>query len=239
MKITRHTVLITGGATGIGFALAEKFHAHGDHVILVGRTESALANAAKDLPGAEFVVADVANAQDRERLVRLHPGVSVLVNNAGIRIETPFDQVSDADLTRELEVNFLAPVLLARAYLPLLQQHAGAAIVNVSSGVALWPREAAAMYCASKAALHSFSKSLRWQLEASGVRVFEILPPMVATAMAGGRSNDAISPARLADEFWDGFQSGRFEMLIGKVKLLHWLRRVSPALTDRKMRVQR
>ena len=110
MKITRHTVLITGGATGIGFALAEKFHAHGDHVILVGRTESALANAAKDLPGAEFVVADVANAQDRERLVRLHPGVSVLVNNAGIRIETPFDQVSDADLTREIEVNFLSPV---------------------------------------------------------------------------------------------------------------------------------
>lgn len=239
MKSTRHTVLITGGATGIGFALAAKFHAHGDHVILVGRTESALANAVKALPGAEFVVADVANAQDRDRLVRMHPGVTVLINNAGIRVVTPFDQASESELTRELEVNFLAPVLLARAYLPLLEQHAEAAIVNVTSGVALWPRETAAMYCASKAALHSFSKSLRWQLEARGVRVFEVLPPMVATAMAGGRDQDAISPARLADEFWDGFQSDRFEMPIGKVKLLHWLRRLSPSLTDRQMRVQR
>lgn len=236
MKSTQHTVLITGGATGIGFALAEKFHAHGNRVILVGRTESALAHAASALPGAEFVVADVANAQDRERLVRLHPGVTVLINNAGIRVETPFDQVLADDLAHELDINFLAPILLSKAYLPLLKQHSEAAIVNVSSGVALWPREVAAMYCASKAALHSFSKSLRWQLEGSSVRVFEILPPMVATAMASGRGKGKITPAQLADEFWEKFQSDRFEMLIGKTKLLHWLRRISPAVTDKQMR---
>ena len=238
MRSTQHTALITGGATGIGFALAEKFHAHGNRVILVGRTESALARAASALPGAEFVVADVAEAQDRERLVRLHPGVTVLINNAGIRVETPFDQVSADDLARELDVNFLAPALLAQAFLPFLKQHQEAAIVNVSSGLALWPREVAAMYCASKAALHSFSKSLRWQLQGTNLRVFEVLPPVVETSMTRGRGKGKISPAQLADEFWSDFQAEHFEMLIGKTKLLHWLRRLSPGLTDRVMRVQ-
>lgn len=238
MRTTQHTVLVTGGATGIGLALAERFHRHGNRVVLVGRTESALASAASTMPGAEFMVADVAKAHDRMRLVQAYPRVSVLVNNAAVRFETPFDQASAAELAHELEVNFLAPVLLCGAYLPLLEQHSEAAIVNVTSGLALWPREVAAMYCASKAALHSFSKSLRWQLQGTNVRVFEVLPPVVETSMTRGRGKGKISPAQLADEFWADFQADRFEMLIGKTKLLHWLRRLSPALTDRIMRVQ-
>lgn len=238
MKAMQHTVLVTGGATGIGFALARKFHSAGHRIVLVGRTESALAKAASALPGAVFFTGDVSSAQARARLVLRHPDVSVLVNNAAIRIETPFSEVSESSLQHELDVNFLAPILLSRAYLPLMVKRPSAAIVNVSSGLALWPREVAAMYCASKAALHSFSKSLRWQLEGTSVRVFEILPPVVETSMTAGRGKGKISADQLADEFWKDFHSAHYEMLIGKTKILHLLRRLSPALTDRIMRVQ-
>ncbi len=240
MKYTQHTVLVTGGATGIGFALAEKFHCAGNRVVLVGRTEAALAKAIDALPGAELLVGDISSAPDRLRLVQRYPNVSVLINNAAIRIETPFAEISDAELQHELDVNFLAPLFLTRAYLPLMKRHPAAAIVNVTSGLALWPREVAAMYGASKAALHSFSKSLRWQLEGTSVRVFEVLPPMVETSMTAGRGRreGKITAAQLADEFWRDFQSDHYEMLIGQTKILHWLRRLSPALTDRIMRVQ-
>ncbi len=238
MRHTQHTVLVTGGATGIGFALAEKFHSAGNRVVLAGRTQAALEQAVGELPGAEFLVADIANARDRERLVQRYPDISVLINNAAIRSETVFGESSEAALQHELDVNFLAPLFLTRSYLPLMQKLPCAAIINVSSGLALWPREVAAMYCASKAALHSFSKSLRWQLAGTSVRVFEVLPPMVETSMTAGRGKGMISAAQLADEFWREFQADHYEILIGKTKILHWLRRLSPTLTDRIMRVQ-
>jgi len=92
------------------------------------------------------------------------------------------------------------------------------------------------MYCASKAALHSFSKTLRWQLEDTSVRVFEVLPPLVDTAMTSGRGKGKISAAQLAEEFWRGFQSEKFEMLIGKTQLLSIINRLFPSVADKIMR---
>jgi len=236
MKTSNNTVLITGGATGIGFALAEKFHAAGNCVIVVGRNEAALSNAAAALPGITTRVADISVSADREKLVAEFSNVSILVNNAGIQNNTPLSEFSPADIEHELNINFLAPALLCRAFLPHLLKQNGAAIVNVSSGLALVPKQAAAIYCASKAALHSFSKTLRWQLEGTSVNVFEILPPLVDTAMTSGRGKGKISPAQLAEEFWQGFQSDKLEMLIGKTKLLSIINRLLPSVAERIMR---
>jgi len=236
MKTTQQTVLVTGGASGIGFALAQKFHQAGNRVILVGRSQVTLLAACKVLPGAELCVADVSIAADRARLVNLYPQVTILVNNAGIQFNGPLADASEANIEQELTVNFLAPVLLAKAFIPLLSKHQAAAIINVSSGLALVPKEDAPIYCASKAALHSFCKTLRWQLEATPIRVFEVLPPLVETAMTAGRGKGKITPAQLADEFWEGFQRDRMEMLIGKAKLLAWVNRLAPRLAEKILR---
>jgi uncharacterized oxidoreductase len=162
--------------------------------------------------------------------------IHVLVNNAGMQISTPIAQNTPELIAHELQVNFLAPVLLSRAYLPLLIKQPCAAIINVSSGLALVPKEASSMYCASKAALHSFSKTLRWQLESTSVRVFEVLPPLVDTAMTTGRGKGKISADQLVQEFWTGFINDRYEMRIGKTKLLSWINRLSPVLAEKIMR---
>ncbi len=235
MRTIGHTVLITGGATGIGFALAEKFHRAGNAIILVGRTQAALDQAAQKLPHAKTFACDVTQAEDRARLVQAHPDVSVLVNNAGVRFAASFAACTEADLLSEIQVNLLAPILLAQAYLPHLKRQASAAIINVTSGAALVPREVAAMYSATKTALHSYTKSMRWQLENDDIRVFEVMPPVVRTAMTAFQksSNPMLTPERLADEFWAGFQADKFEMHIGNIKLLYWLRRLSPAFAHR------
>ncbi len=236
MKTTGHVVLITGGATGIGFALAEKFHAAGNRVILVGRTQTTLSQAAAALPGAITRVADIARASDRARLAAEFPEVTLLVNNAGIQVNAPLLALAAEQIEHEHHVNFMAQVLLCRAFLPQLVRCESAAIVNVTSGLALVPKQVAAMYCASKAALHSFSKTLRWQLEDSSVKVFEVLPPLVETAMTSGRGTGKITAAQLAEEFWIGFKHDRFEMLIGKTKLLAVINRLAPAIAEKMLR---
>ncbi len=236
MQSTQQTVLITCGATGIGCALARKFHQAGNQVILVGRSAAALATASTALPGAQTCVADVSSAQDRARLASDFPQVTVLVNNAGIQFNGPISELGEATIEQELTVNFLAPVLLAKAFIPVLCKHPQAAIINVSSGLALVPNEIAAIYCASKAALHSFSKTLRWQLESTPVRVFEVLPPLVETAMTAGRGKGKITPQQLAEEFWDGYRNDQWEMFIGKAKLLRWVNRLAPKLAEKILR---
>jgi len=236
MNPSGHTVLITGGATGIGFALAKKFHAAGNRVIVVGRSQERLAAAGAALPGITTCAADVSSPADRERLVATYSDVSILINNAGIQNIVPVIDSTPHDIEQELDVNFLSPVLLCRAFLPLLLQRESAAIVNVSSGLALVPKQTAAIYCASKAALHSFSKTLRWQLEGTRVKVFEVLPSVVDTAMTAGRGRAKISPDKLAEEFWQGWRRDRFEMRIGLVKLFAFLHRIAPSVVERLIR---
>ena len=236
MQTAGQTVLITGGASGIGLALARKFHAAGNRVIVAGRSEDRLTAAAAALLGLKTCAADISLAEDRERLARTFGDVSVLVNNAGIQVIAPFLETTPAQIEHEFAVNLLAPVLLPRAFLPGLLTRPAAAVVNVSSGLALVPKQTASVYCASKAGLHSFSKTLRWQLEGTSVRVFDVLPSVVDTAMTAGRGRAKISPERLAEEFWKGFSNDRFEMRIGLVKLFAQLHRIAPSLVERLIR---
>ena len=238
MTPNNHTVLITGGATGIGFALAKKFHAAGNRVILAGRREDVLHQAAAQLSGCLIAVADVSQETGRARLVREFPDVSILVNNAGVQFTQPFATQTADDIAQEININLTAPAQLTLAFLPILTAQSEAAVVNVSSGLAIVPKEACAVYCATKAALHSFSQTLRWQLENTPVRVFELMPPMVATPMSQGKGHAhlKISPDELANEFWRDFQRNRYEIMGGKTKLLYWLNRLSNTLAQRIMR---
>ena len=238
MKANGHTVMVTGGATGIGFALAKKFQAAGNQVILVGRRENVLQEAQQNLSGSRIAVADVSRAEDRERLLRDFPDVNILINNAAIQYTKPFMEQTDNEIIQELDINMTAPALLTRAFLPQLLSKSSAAVVNVSSGLAVVPKETCALYCASKAALHSFSQVLRWQLENSNVRVFELLPPMVATPLSQGKGHAhlKISPDELAEEFWRDFLRDHFQIMGGKTKLLYWLNRISARLAERIMR---
>ena len=236
MHTSGHRVLITGGAKGIGLALAKQFHSAGNHVTLVGRDLAALQAAANALPGAKTRVADVANARDRSALVEEFSDTTVLVNNAGVQRNGEFAQMAATDIESELQVNLLAPMLLTHAFLPHLQRQVASAIVNISSVLALVPKQSASAYCASKAALHSFTRSLRWQLENTSVRVFEVMPPLVDTAMTANRGVGKMSPEALARAFWAGFQADQYELRVGKAKAAGFIARVSPTLAERIMR---
>lgn len=238
MNPSGHTVLITGGATGIGFALAKQFHQAGNQIILVGRRQELLQQAAKELAGCQIAVADISKIEDQQRLVRDFPEVNILINNAGIQFTQAFETQQHQDIAQEININLTAPAQLILAFLPLLRQHQEAAIINVSSGLAIVPKETCAIYCASKAALHSLSQTLRWQLESTNIKVFELMPPMVATPMSQGKgyANLKISPDELAQEFWRDFQRDHYEIMGGKTKWLYWINRISATLGQRIMR---
>lgn len=236
MTPTGHKVLITGASKGIGFALAKRFYEAGNTAVLVGRSTNSLALAAQQLPGATICVADIADAQDRASIVSSHPDITVLINNAGIHLVGDFMQMGADDIHREMDINLVGPVLLTHAYLPLLQQQKASAIVNVSSTLALMPKQSASIYSATKAGLHSFTQSLRWQLAHTSVRVFEIIPPLVDTAMTAASNKPKLSPDALADAFWPCFVQDEFSAPIGKAKAAQLLVRWLPAVAEKMLR---
>lgn len=236
MRTSDHKVLVTGGGRGIGLALAKQFHSNGNTVILVGRDRSALEAAASAMPGSTYQIADISNPVDRTRLACECGDVSVLVNNAGVQINGPFDEIPAAQLAEEIEVNLVAPMLLSHALLPSLKAKPEAAIVNVTSVLALTPKQTAITYCASKAGLNSFSRSLRWQLQATTVRVFELMPPLVDTAMTAGRGSAKISPEAVAIAFWNSYLRNNFEVRVGKAKAAGLIARLAPSMAERILR---
>lgn len=155
----------------------------GNSVVVAGRNEKALQKARQLLPEISTCAAEVSLTSDRARLVSLYPDVTVLMYNAGIQVYKPIAESMPQEIEHEISVNFAAPILLSLAFLPLLQSREPAAIINVTSGLALVPKQVTAIYCTSQAALHSASKSLRWQHVVSSVKVFEVLPPFCETAM--------------------------------------------------------
>jgi uncharacterized oxidoreductase len=192
MNLSTNTVLITGGASGIGLALAVRFLQAGSTVIVVGRRADKLAEAQQLHPGLITHQADVATAAERAELVRWvtteYPAFNVLVNNAGIqnRIQLADDAASDWETRRqELVINVEAPIHLSTLLVPHLRQQPGAAIINVTSGLSFAPAAFVPMYSATKAALHSFTLSLRHQLAPVGISVLEIVPPAVNTDLGG------------------------------------------------------
>jgi uncharacterized oxidoreductase len=196
MDMTGNTVLITGGASGIGLALAEAFLAAGNEVIIAGRRQAALDAAVAAHPDLVAYALDVedpvAITAFATKIVDAHPGLNVLVNNAGImRAENlAADPVATADAEATVATNLLGPIRMIAALLPQLRTREKAAIINVTSGLAFMPLAITPTYSATKAALHSYTQSLRHQLRHTGVEVLELAPPMVQTDLMPGQASN-------------------------------------------------
>jgi uncharacterized oxidoreductase len=190
MNLKGNTILITGGGTGIGLGLAGKFLQDGNTVIICGRREEALQRAKQKYPGIAIRRCDVAEAAQREALyewsTREYPGLNVLINNAGI--QRRFDLAVDRgwkEIHGEIAINLEAPVHLSCLFVEHLMNAQSPVIINIGSGLAFVPMTSAPVYCATKAAIHSFTLSLRHQLRQTGIQVIEILPPSVNTDLGG------------------------------------------------------
>lgn len=225
MDTRKDTILITGGGSGIGKAMAEALHARGARVIIAGRRREALEAVAAAHPGMAFETLDVADAADVKafaaRVVAAHPDLNAVINNAGIMVVE--DGIDLAVAEQTVAINLLGPIRLTAALLPHLKSRPSATIVTVSSGLAFVPLAATPTYSATKAAIHSWSQSLRHQLRDTAVEVIEWAPPAVATDLMPGHADNPNSMP-LADftaESLALFEAGgNDEILVERVKFL-------------------
>ena len=191
MQMTRNTILITGGASGIGRALAEAFHALGNQVIIAGRRQALLGEVTAANPGMASSVLDVGSASDIERFAAQvkhdYPALNVVIHNAGIMLGEDVQNQTLATAEAIVATNFLGPIRLNTALLPLLLKQAQATVMTVSSGLAFLPLATTPTYSATKAAIHSYTQSLRYQLKDTNVQVLELAPPYVQTELMGAR----------------------------------------------------
>lgn len=221
MNLEGNTILITGGASGIGLAFAERFLAAGNQVIICGRREERLREVREKHPHIQTRTANVAEEAERialaEWATREFPALNVLVNNAGIQRRIDLQQGEDWQRTRsEVAVNFEAPVHLTQLFMPHLLLRNNPVIMNVTSGLSFTPLPNVPVYCATKAALHSFTVSLRYQLAETPVEVIEIVPPAVDTDLGGvGLHTFGVNVNEFADAIFEGLRRGEREIAYG------------------------
>ena len=230
MKINKNTILITGGATGIGYSMAKYFYKRDNTVIICGRREDRLARAKKELPQINTVRCDIANPDDRTMLFKNicdnFPKMNMLINNAGIQ--------RDIDLTKgiydfnngenEIQINLEAPILLSALFTSFLSGKENAVIVNVSSGLAFAMEYSTEfpVYCATKAGLHAFSVTQRAQLAPLGIKVIEIIPPMVESElnMEGRKKRNMVkSPYMISSDDFVEKALAKMEQGMDEIKL--------------------
>jgi uncharacterized oxidoreductase len=200
MNPSGNTILITGGGSGIGRGLAESLHALGNQVIIAGRRRHALDETTAANPGMKSLPLNIENPEAiREfaaKAVAEFPSLNFLINNAGVmRAEKLLAQQTDlADAEAIVATNLLGPIRLTAALLPHLQKQPRAAILNISSGLAFLPLALTPTYCATKAAIHSYTLSLRYQLRSTGIEVLELIPPYVQTDLMNGADDPRAMP---------------------------------------------
>jgi uncharacterized oxidoreductase len=233
------TVLITGGTRGIGAALVAQLRARGDRIVATGRSLSSCQAAAQTEPTVEWCDVDFAEPDSAWQLAHRLEGrrFDLVILNAGIQALRDFNNDSrdeDVSIVDEVAINLIAPIALCRTLRPLLA--GGAAVVLVTSGLALAPKRSSPVYCSTKAGLRSFAKALRAQWAPHGLRVIEALPPLVDTDMTRGRGRGKLAPADAARQILRGIDRGHHEIDIGATRLLRVLMRISPALGERLMR---
>ncbi len=240
MKQSKQIVLITGGSSGIGLALAKKFMENDNTVIITGRNLSKLQAVKKDLPQINIFQSDVTNDADVRKLAgdieEKFSGIDILINNAGIM--NLVDAGNESNVLQiqmqEIEINFNSPIRLLHYFLPQLKKSKNAVLVNVSSGLAYVPFAQAPVYSGTKSALHFWTKGIRPQLKPHHIKVVELLPPVVDTPLAHGADiaeDDNLKPMppeKLADIFWKDFIKGKEEITPGISKQLKLMSRLAP-----------
>jgi len=218
MKLSNNKILITGGASGIGLGLAERFIRENNTVIICGRRENLLKEISGKLPSVITKVCDLSREADRVELYNWlaenHSDLNVLVNNAGIQ---NWVNVSDTDFyqkaTDEITTNILAPIHLTSLFIKLKSLNT---IINVTSGLAFVPLSKVPVYCATKAFFRSFTLSLRHQLKSSNIEVIEMIPPALNTDLGGkGIHNSSPSVSDFVDAVFEQMKEGKTELTFG------------------------
>jgi uncharacterized oxidoreductase len=237
MKLTGRTILITGGSAGIGLAFALKFVELGNEVIVTGRRQAVLDNVKAKHPKLHTVQSDVADpaqiAALAARVKAEFPRLDVLMNNAGImqykNLRAPAADL--AGLMAEMNINVGGVIGMTSAFIDILTANKGT-VINVSSALAFVPLPAAPIYSATKAAIHSYTQSLRFQLEQTGVEVIELMPPAVKTDLvadiAEGDGITLMTTGELVKHSFASFKAGALEIRPGQAKQLALMRRLAP-----------
>ena len=239
MRLNQKTILITGGTSGIGLELARQLLQRGNTVIITGRDQERLDGAERALPGVHTFQSDVS---DPEAIAALYDCVlarfstlDTLINNAGIMRNLDMNQDRALnDVTREIDINLSGPVRMVQQFLPHLKTRKDALIVNISSGLAFIPLPISPVYCATKAAIHSFTQSLRVQLAGTSVTVIELAPPGVETPLYRGEFAEEMQGQKgmdvtvLAKQALAGIEAGNLEIRPGVSNVLKAMSRIAP-----------
>jgi len=244
MKLTGRTILVTGGSAGIGLAFALKFLELGNAVIVTGRRQTALDEVKAKYPKLHTIQGDVADpAQIAALAARVKadfPKLDVLMNNAGIMLHKNLKlPAADLDgLMDEVNINVGGVIRTISAFIDILTVNKGT-VINVSSALGLVALPSAPIYCATKAAIHSYTQSLRFQLEEAGVEVIEVMPPAVKTAMTAelseGEGVTLITTDELIKQSFAAFKAGKLEVRPGQANLLALMRRIAPNFINRQL----
>ncbi|MBA4071278.1 MAG: dehydrogenase [Gemmatimonas sp.] len=239
MNWQQQRVLVTGGTRGIGRELVIGLRARGAKVWATGQSATSVQQAQAALPEVVWSVCELHRPASLDAVVEVvrREGITMLIHNAGVQQLRDFTSATAAEsLTEhdEVQINLVAPIVLSRAVLPALRERPGAALVFITSGLALAPKQSSPVYCATKAGLRSFAKALRGQMKVHGwpVRVVEALPPIVDTDMTRGRGVRKLPAPAAAKQILDGLAAGRDEIYVGASRLLKAILRLSPALGE-------
>jgi len=238
MKFSQQNILITGGASGIGLAFAERFLAQGNRVMICGRNREKLAQAKRRYPKLIVLACDISKAEDVDELVaeidRRFVSLNVLVNNAAIQQTLDFNnqQIHPDKIRQEIEINLIAPMQLCLRLLP--RMHGNGSIINITSALAIAPKQSTPVYNAAKAGLRNFSHSLRYQVKQRGIQVIDIVPALVETQMSSHQQHAAkISPHYLVEQSLKSIARGKNTIYIEKARWLYYLYRLCPPLALR------
>lgn len=237
MKLSGNTILITGGATGIGLVMAQGFLERDNRVIICGRRQEKLDAACETTPGLIAYRCDISDEGDRhnllENLKRDGHSINVLINNAAVLRTYDLTQPEELDLARaeqDMRINFFGPVALSNLLLPMLMGQSDPVILNISSPGGVVPVAKLPFYCASKAALNAYTNSLRHQLDGR-VKVIILYPPTTDTPMMDGIELPMVSTQKFIEEAMRRLASERTEIWMGDGRVLPWLVRIAPKLT--------
>lgn len=232
----KNTILITGGASGIGYEFAKQL-CETNSVIITGRNKQKLEKAKEELKNIHIFECDVANPNEvkalYEKISIEFPKLNILINNAGLMNKLDLqEELSYEELTKEMNTNFNGSVYMTTQFLPLLKKQKMASIINITSALAFVPMAYSPVYCASKAALHSFTQSLRIQLKDTNIKVFEIAPSVTKTAMGDSFSEKdmkIITTKTVVDTAIKAINKGKNEIGVGQTTALKILNRISPS----------
>src|SRR5260370_12340654 len=235
MKLTSNTILITGGASGIGYELTKQLTALGNIILITGRDQAKLDRAKGAFPKVHTFQSDVSDPKAiailYEKVTKQFPELNILINNAGIMREINVHDKAGSleDITREIEINLNGPIRMVKQFLPHLKTKSEAAIMNVSSGLAFVPLPISPVYCATKAGLHSFTESLLVQLKNTTVKGFELVPPATQTELLVTFNSEDIKTSSIVKVedmvkvTVKGMQTDRFEISPGQAHQLNMM----------------